>query len=262
MNKFTVSLSNFEYSGPGHYTIIDSDLTHDLFIKKGGNQLIVFGQGAVDKGKPQPNFQRISWVDSLDDTIIICTDPEVNRTHLSLAWFQTKGKTNYFYRFSILLKSLLIKLECNETPPIFYGSSAGGFTSLMMSAYFENSWAVVNNPQTDWTKFHTSKVLDVINTIYSYSDIQEYKENNAYKFSPVSLYKANNRLPNIIYIQNRCDQFHYKEHYLPFSSAINELAPRNKMLTFFYDNPKEGHNPIDKEETLVFISIAKFYLGR
>lgn len=261
MNKFTISLSNFEYSGPGHYTIIDADLTHEIFIKKGSQQLVFFGQGAVDKTKPQPNFQRISWCDDLEETIIISTDPEVNNTHLSLAWFQIRGTTNYFYRFSIVLKHLMHKLECDSTPPIFYGSSAGGFTSLMMSSYFKDSWAVVNNPQTDWTKFHISKVTDVLDSVYNGCNIDTYKKNNAYKYSPIALYKANNRVPNIIFIQNRMDVLHYKQHYIPFIAAISELKSDSRLITYVYCNEKDGHNPIDKHETLNFISMAKYYIG-
>lgn len=161
MNIFEIDKkANFSFSCDGHYIIRDGMISHDIYIKKSksnSSRLFVFGQGAVDKNKKQPNFQRISWVDDIDDNIIIVNDPTIFNDELSIGWFQHSKDINYFYQFSEMLKHIARKMNLNIEQPILYGSSAGGFSSLMLSPYFQNPVVVINNPQTDWTLFYESK---------------------------------------------------------------------------------------------------------
>ncbi|MEN9657380.1 MAG: hypothetical protein RL571_845 [Pseudomonadota bacterium] len=258
------SINNFTYLGDGHYTITDGSINHDVYIKKspsGSKQLIILGQGAVDKTKIQPDFQRVSWAKDIEHNIIICSDPTINDTNLNIGWFQHSIKTNYFYWFSLLVKSIAVKLDADVINPVLFGSSAGGFTTLMLSTYFKNPWLVINNPQTNWTNFHKEKVQDVLHTIYDGISLDDYREKYKERHDPIYLFLKKNYIPNIIYMQNIADRFHYENHYKPFISKItsdmfSSTQRSNKLISILYDEPSEGHNPATKELTLTYIEHA------
>jgi predicted rRNA methylase YqxC with S4 and FtsJ domains len=59
----------------------------------------------------------------------------------------------------LILKILISQLKIPEYNVLFYGSSAGGFMSLMLAGMFDNSIAVVNNPQTVVHNYYQRHVL-------------------------------------------------------------------------------------------------------
>lgn len=258
-------INDFTYVGDGHYVIHDTHVIHNVFIKKSKTNsphIYIFGQGAVDKSKPQPNFQRISWVDELDDNIIIATDPTLTGNQLNIGWFQCSREINYFYRFSELVKYISSKMNLDISKPILYGSSAGGFASLMLSPYFSNPVVVVNNPQTDWTLFYEPSVKKVLDTIYGGIGIEDYKKKYPLKFNAIDVFKAKMNVPSIIYMQNLDDDFHLDRFYTPFTEWIraqssNLKLSKNDFITYLYRNSNEGHGPCSKEVTLKFLSLAK-----
>lgn len=259
------SVNNFTYVEDGHYVIHDINVIHNVFIKKSKTNnphLYIFGQGAVDKAKPQPNFQRVSWVDDSDGNIIIATDPTLTDNELSIGWFQCSKDINYFYRFSELVKFIAVNMKLDISKPILYGSSAGGFASLMLSPYFNNPVVVVNNPQTDWTLFYESKVKHVLDTIYNGIDVGEFRRKFPMKYNAIDVFKATSKVPSIIYMQNLDDVFHYERHCVPFMQWMREQYKNSKLtekglITYLYRNPSEGHNPCSKEITLKYLELAK-----
>ncbi|WP_157774653.1 hypothetical protein ACFU5E_13320 [Aeromonas bestiarum] len=266
MNKIEIkNINDFIFNGDGHYIFNDASITHNIYIKRSktnSNRLFVFGQGAVDKTKTQPNFQRISWVDEIEGNVIIVDDPTVFNNELSIGWFQHSTDVNYFYRFSELLKTIALKMNFDIDKPILYGSSAGGFSSLMLSPYFNNPVVVVNNPQTDWTLFYEPKVNCVLKTIYNDMSVAEYREKYPLKYSAINLFKSVSKVPAIILMQNLDDVFHYERHCLPLLNWIqsqykNTNLIKNPLITFFYRNASEGHGPCGKDITLRYLSLAK-----
>lgn len=257
--------TEFSFNDDGHYIIHNGSITHNIYIKRSrtkSSRLYVFGQGAVDKSKKQPNFQRISWVDDIDDNIIIIDDPTIAGNELSIGWFQHSRDVNYFYHFSILLKNIAVDMNLDIENPILYGSSAGGFSSLMLSPYFQNPIVVINNPQTDWTLFYEPKVNSVLTQIYNGIDINEYREKYPLKFSVINVFKATSKIPTIIFMQNIDDTFHYERHCLPLLNWIqsqykNNALTKNPLITYFYRNSIEGHSPCSKEVTLQYLNLAR-----
>lgn len=260
------SISDFSFLGDGHYKVSDGQVMHQIYIKKSIKNspfLYVFGQGAVDKSKPQPNFQRISWVEDLDDSVIICSDPTIVNNKLTIGWCQCSKDVNYFYRLAELLKLVRSKIFLKIDKTIFFGSSAGGFSSLMLSAYFQDSVVVVNNPQIDWTNFYQKKVSEVLNEIYEGISIEEYRNRYPSKYSPIALFQKTTKLPSIIYMQNKSDDFHFKNHYLPFVEWVyDQKSMKNgnqysEFITYLYDNPDEGHDPCSRKKTINYLNFAK-----
>ena len=57
----------------------------------------------------------------------------------------------------------------------FYDFSAGGFASLLVSAYFKSATAIVNNPQTDMTKYDLGHVERILKLGFMGMTVEDYK---------------------------------------------------------------------------------------
>ncbi|WP_421144306.1 alpha/beta hydrolase family protein [Aeromonas dhakensis] len=242
----------------GIFKLHDSNCYHNVYINCNDSEsLFVFFQGAVDKSKPQPNFQRISWSDRVPGNLMILTDPTVDNNSLTIGWCQYSPKVNYFYRTAELIKNYAISIGVNEERIFLYGSSAGGFAALMVAAYFNNATVIANNPQTDWTMFYKNKVAEVLNIIYGGLTPNEYKNTFPNRFNVGMVYKNIGRVPNIFYLQNVDDEFHYVNHYLPLLEFVikNKLGMPN-FHSILYSSKIEGHNPRSIEDTLKVINMA------
>lgn len=242
----------------GIFKINEGQLYYNVFInKKNSDSLFIFFQGAVDKDKPQPNFQRISWSKSIQENLLIFADPSIDGNALTIGWSQHSPKVNYFYRLANMIKKYAEIINVKEDRILLYGSSAGGFTALMVAAYFNNVKVVVNNPQTDWTKFYKNKVDEVLNTIYDGISLHDYKSTFPNRFDVGAIYKNIGRIPSIVYMQNIDDDFHYENHFKPFSNIIyeNKLKVSN-FHSIIYSSPLDGHNPCSMEDTLKIINMV------
>lgn len=252
---------NLKDLSPEHQGILkvnESDFYYNIFIKRHHHKsLFVFFQGAVDKSKTQPNFQRISWSEKIPANIVIFSDPTVDNNSLTIGWSQHSPKVNYFYRTAELIKKYALSIDVEEDNIFLYGSSAGGFTALMVAAYFTSATVIVNNPQTDWTLFYKNKVTEVLNSIYDNMELSEYKTKFPNRFNISVVYKNIGRVPRLFYMQNIDDDFHYRNHFLPFFDFITKskihITSFNPIL---YTAPTEGHSPRGMEDTLKILNMA------
>lgn len=215
-------------------------------------KLYVFSPGYLERKKYQhPYYQRMSWLDSIDASGIIITDPTLSlHDDIGIAWFQgTKDK----FAIPIIAKVIDIfrkSLMVENKKVLFYGSSAGGFASLMMSTLLKNSCCVVNNPQTNVIMFREKIKSEMLERCYPNTNEQTIKEFFINRLSAVRYFKANNSIPKILYIQNISDIEHYNNHLIPFLTEIGSLIHEEKFRLSFnniiyklYKNEQSGHNP-------------------
>ena len=115
---------------------------------------------------------------------------------------------------------------------IYFGSSAGGFGALVLSAYTRNSSCVTVNPRTDL--FRLPSVFP------KYSE-QTFRGIPASEVSQRIVTKAweAHEFTNtpIWYVQNRQDRLYWNNHYLPFRHHMGESA----RVKYVLGDWGEGH---------------------
>lgn len=239
---------------PALYNIKIDDYYLNIFFNPiiSSDKLYVLSPGYLErKIYTHPYFQRLSWTESINANCIIITDPTLSlHDDIGIAWFQGKRK-----KFALpLIVKVIDKFRSHLNVPkkrvIFFGSSAGGFASLMMSSLMNGASCVVNNPQTNVLNFRENIVDKMLERCYSGLTKSEVMANFLPRLSVVNFFDANKNIPNCIYIQNVSDVEHYNDHFIPFLTHLGILFSSSDKRNSFdniivklYKNEDSKHNP-------------------
>ncbi|ASB87140.1 glycosyl transferase family 2 [Bacillus sonorensis] len=230
-----------------------------LNLKSSYNALLILGSGAIDPQKHSlPVFQRHSWADEIASSTIFYNDPTLYLGNINIGWGQ--GNENHFYLESIsaIIEKMTEILNIKPENITFYGSSAGGFSSLFLSGLIKGSTALVNNPQTVVFNYYQTHVQKMLEVSYKKKGMEEFPQHLMYRLSIPDFYKKINYIPNIIYYQNLACEHDYERHFHPFINELFELTKQEpfikKIECHFYYDKVQGHNPLGKEETLAILN--------
>lgn len=217
-----------------------ADTFFPMSIKKNDSKkLVVFFPGAFDRSVRIPKFQRESYFQDLPYNCISLFDPTLflNKT-LRIAWFQGTYQQNYTLYIADILKSIINKTGILNEDILFFGTSAGCIPALKVSEYFAGANVFMGNAQTDILEYVPAFVKKILSVSYDgVENIDIYHHRmNILNYSGLS---------KIFYAQNIEDDFHYKNHYLPF---INTLI-NGSCETVVY-NHKTGHSPLPRNYEL------------
>lgn len=239
---------------PAIYKINIDGYYLDLYFNPNviSEKLYVFSPGYLERKKfNHPYFQRMSWLDKINASGLIITDPTLSiHDDIGIAWFQGTKQ-----RFAIPLIVKVIEefrkhLNVNRNKLLFFGSSAGGFASMMMASLMKGACCVVNNPQTNVLKFRDNITEKMLDRCYPEVTKKEIEGFYIFRLSVAKYFIANKSIPKCLYIQNISDVEHYQNHYLPFMHELGEsFNEENNRLAFeniivkLYKNETSKHNP-------------------
>lgn len=221
------------------------------------DKLLVFGSGAynAEKMKP-PIFQRYSWSSDFAESTIFYNDPTLYHGSLNLGWGQGAGERFYLDELSVILKIIMNKMKIIPEKTLFYGSSGGGFMSLILAGFIKGSSALVNNPQTIITNYHPTHVDKMYAAVHPNLSKEEIIEKYNDRLNVLEFYKKMNFMPKITYIQNLVPNHDFNNHFWPFMKGLRNLDENifNHEIDFvLYTNKEQGHNPLDKAESISHI---------
>lgn len=247
-----------------------NSVPYDLLIKSRSEAkyILVFGQSALGNRSafPIPIFHRWTWFDDYKDAHCIClNDPTLYLDESLLGgWFQ--GVSNDFYMLNAanLIDKLADILGVKKNNIFFYGSSAGGFSSLFMAAVVKGSTAIADIPQTDMSKYHVKSALNgLLSNCYGGIGVDELYNKFPERISVAEFYKKINYMPNIVYLQNSCDEIHLAHHMLPFLRDISSILmdSKNSFTAEFYSaRSPNGDGHVAASRGLVNALIHKAFL--
>jgi hypothetical protein len=237
------------------YHIKGEGLPIFLFAKITGpsNPLIVFGQGMVVRDQiALPRFQRMDWADSFSENVIILSDPTLHLgDDVTLGWLLGTHDNYITPKIAEAVKRARDQLKLADQNILFYGTSAGGFGSLMLSTHFENAAVFVNNAQTNVLKFTRGGVARLLQVAFAGISRDEAAKRYGERFSFMEALRRGARLPRLYYLQNILDDDHYNDQLLPLMSAVTIPAAaksgthieRQFIVDLYIDN-KTLHNPL------------------
>lgn len=234
-------------------------------LKLNSPYLDVYGQSAFDITKFQlPVFHRWSWAVKSPFSVIVLNDPTLylikdRQESYCAGWFQGTAENYYLPIACEIVSTFAKKLQIDSTSVLFVGSSAGGFTSLMMAAYIQGSSAFVVNPQTNLTCYPPFS-KQILKNNFSQFSIEEAKDKFITRFSIVAYCRDIKYIPNFYYIQNLNDH-HFRSHLIPFCGEINQLIQENKKLQprIHYEiyPDQVGHVILDSDIEIHRIDLAR-----
>ena len=220
------------------------------------DKLIVFHNGAVAEGNVSvPVFQRHSWAKLLKTSSVFCMDPTLylNR-YLQIGWGIGKNENYYLETSSLLLKKIIEKMGIALEDTAIFGTSAGGYLSIMMGIYLKGAKVVADNAQLDVRNWIYKDALDSVIT-FSFDNIGsalKYRE----RFSIVDAFEKHQYVPPIYLHVNLCSTADNSTQLVPFlqnaetMASIKEYHPIQVILHY---RPDKGHDGIPMDEAIGFL---------
>lgn len=231
---------------PGISTIYEGNLPIDLLVAPAASDTtIFFFHGAIESHFTLPVLSGLGISGGLDANRVFVSDPTLALDEdILLAWYAG----NYFQpdlqqQLTCVFRKIVADL--NSSRVVFFGGSGGGFASLYFASQFENSLALVFNPQTNIAKYSPRAV----NTWLEKGFDIDPQQVNRFDALPNSLihdmcahYTAPTRA-TVAYMQNLKDDSHVQAHLHPFTEAAH---PDTEL--FILTEPwRDGHSPPPKE---------------
>lgn len=264
MKKLPYPVEKIDYYDLENY-VVKENLLYILEVKKDNvkyeylinrktenNKLIVFNNGAIAGGNVKvPVFQRHSWANILKTSSIFCMDPTLYINDLSVGWGIGKNENYYLENSSLILKTLISKMNIQLEDTVIYGTSAGGFLSIMMGIYLKGVKVVADNTQLDVSNWAFISAVDCV-LDYCFDNIGtalKYPE----RFNVVDSFIKHNYVPKIYLHVNLCSKVDNSMQLVPFLQRIESMKNiteyNNIEITLHYEE-KKGHDGLSQDEVL------------
>ena len=246
INDQDINKTDFKVKEPTVFEIHRCNIKFEFLIYyKPSNKAVICGTGSIQRERyPLPFFTRHSWASEFNQSSIFYADPTLYDNDLTLAWYYGTNKRWYLEEIADILKMILYKMNVSANDTLCFGSSGGGYSSIVLATMLHTKATVINpqcnimNYKEDYLNIFTEKIL---------SDKNE-------KLLPertnvINVMKTFKYMPYIHYIQNiKCTDDLNNQLY-PF---LKELASCNihcseKLYVDFYSD-LGGHNAMPYKE--------------
>ncbi|WP_026090265.1 YqiA/YcfP family alpha/beta fold hydrolase [Salinicoccus carnicancri] len=233
----------------------DEDFYFKTFIKEDSNQLIIHNNGAVDHTKRKPPVaQRSSWSEDIEVNCIFFDDKTIHFNDLNTGWGAGNIKRFYLEDYSAITKKVQELLSIKSKNVFYWGSSAGGYMSIILSSMHHQTSAIVNNPQTLLLNHYKGKIDKLLNAAFNGMSKEDAFGKYPERFSVVEAMKKYGYAPIIYYLQNYQFEFDMANHFEPFRKSLKEAGISEKENYYIlYNDYERGHSPLSKEDTLQYI---------
>ncbi|HEC2158354.1 glycosyl transferase [Staphylococcus delphini] len=228
-----------------------------IHIKPNSERLLVHTNGAIDKNKAEPPvFLRKSWRDDFEAHCLFIDDRTIHESPLNLGWGLGTKERYYVEDYARISQKVSQLLNVDDDQVTYFGSSGGGFISMMLATYHQNSRAIVNNPQAYVHRYSRNHVTKAYQFVFGEMSFNEVNQTYAHRLSTTNLMKKRNHIPEILYIQNRLSHKDMEDHVMPFTQMLDKYNLDSSRINFLlYNDRKSGHNPLPKDKTVELVNL-------
>lgn len=234
-----------------------------LNIKSNNDKLLVLGSGALGQkefDRTRPYLERHSW--QFKQSTIHYHDPTYYIDNkIGIGWGVGDENTWYLEKIAAILKILIKKININRKNILFYGSSAGGFTSLMLSTLIKGTMCLADIPQLYVHKYKSkAEQLDVWKVIKNnaFSDISDemFLESFLNRLDFVELVKRENYVPDAYLVLDCSVNLDFYTQYIPFFETLNQLPfnENSNRLKLIIKGQHRGHRALSQTNTFQLIN--------
>jgi hypothetical protein len=243
INHERVDLVNTE----AHYIVEFIDFKLNFYYKPGiVKKALVFSPGFINRAQFQhPYFQRIKWLQTFDTYGISLADPTLDLDPgIGIGWFVGTKRTHYLACIAEFISRLLANLEIPNESTLFFGSSAGGFSSMAFAAFIRGACAFAINPQTNLARFHELRELNLIGKhCFGSTSVSAWSTIWMSRIDLVTIMKICENVPRSLIWQNKFDEYHVFQHLMPFLEGVNRLPLKCELSVEIVSVEEFGHNP-------------------
>lgn len=186
---------------------------------------------------------------------VFCMDPTLYlNSFLQIGWEIGKNENYYLENSSLILKKIISKMGIRLEDTAIYGTSAGGYLSIIMGIYLKGTKVVADNAQLDVRNWIFKDALDSVIT-FSFDNIGaalSYKE----RFNVIDAFKKHQYVPKIYLHVNMCSSADNSTQLVPFlkeAETMTSIKEYNNIEVILHLSPEKGHNGIDMDEAISFL---------
>lgn len=239
-----------------------------VHLKEDSERIIFCGSGALnpnrDNDRSRPHLNRWSWSHKFSESIIYYNDPTLY-IHDDIWSGYGIGTIDDYYLENMANMFLMFakNLGCSNKNMLFYGSSAGGFTSLMLSILVKESSCVCDIPQFYVNKLWSKYWPDLKRRVFIGMDEDEILSKYGYRINVIEMMKKEKYIPNAILILDCTVDRDYDSQYVHFFEDLRTLPFEGNLnnLKLIINGKFEGHAPIGMYETLSIVKNSKYILN-
>lgn len=185
---------------------------------------VILLNGALPSNyKRYPLFNRCTWQKKFACSTLNIYDASLGRySDYLLGWYQGTFDNPLMPSIVKIIERLKVTQGIENKDLVFYGSSAGGWTSLKLAEYFQGATAVAINAQIDilkYSEFSPKAIKTFLNKSFNGLSIDDVKTRYHRELTiDWTKFKGSNQISKsrCILAQNLIDGHHYKQHFQEF----------------------------------------------
>ncbi|WP_072312875.1 hypothetical protein [Agrococcus sp. Marseille-P2731] len=219
-----------------------------LFLDRGAETTIVVFHAAVAQSvSTMPVFNAVGATANLNANVLSISDPSLDRG-VRLGWHVGNEAQPLQQDLPAVIRHFRAA-STGRQHLVLFGASGGGFASIVYSAHFPDSLALVLNPQTDISRFYPVAVREYVGAAWpGVSTVQEVPA-----LITCAAAHASGVRSTIAYVQNLGDANHLDNHMKPWLETLGE--DRAQVWTLLGEWG-EGHRPPPSETTRDLLAMA------
>lgn len=230
---------------------------------------ICMGPGARDRKRCDekgnimrpPFFVRWTWYVYLKESIITYADPMMfHDDDISVTWFAGDDDHWPMEDIALIIEKLAINQNVLKDNILFFGSSGGGFSAVVLGTLIRNSKVLVNNAQffvLNYSKQFVDGLFDLLEVEFNGLSREEITEKIKYRLDAIELFKKEKYAPYIAYYVNSKSKMdmEYQIHQLIEGYYENESVNTLNIILYDDRNVEKPHNPLPTPETVNIIKL-------
>lgn len=220
-------------------------------------KLTVLANGAVGRqeGKaPEEVFQRRTWVEKIRSSCLFIADPTLNSENtLRIGWGQGSKLGYAIPAMSQAAHWVGSELGVDSVNRLYYGSNAGGFQAMQLAVRDAGAQALVNNPQTDWSRYIPAAVRRIVREVYGAEDVSEVIARWPGRVRVVDAFRELGRVPKLRMLVNAASENDITEQLPAFVNGLGSLGvweAADHVEIELYHHEALGHMPLQQPRTL------------
>lgn len=236
------------------FSVIEDNIRLDCRLNTTvkNDYLVVTPNGAVDrKNVNLPVFARWNYHSIFNSPILSISDPALYlEDSLRIGWFAGTKSLDIAHFVSEVVTKVAEKLGIASDRIIFWGSSSGGFASILLASKIDGASFVSINGQSTINGYYSGHVEDYRKVFDNRSSINQIIVDHPLRWSVInSLHESYSKdlVTKGVVVQNVVDEMHYSKHYTPFCESFDLPVKGGKsdiykLWSLLFEHQK-GHGP-------------------
>ncbi|WP_334123100.1 alpha/beta fold hydrolase [Glutamicibacter sp.] len=196
-----------------------------------GNVLTVYCHGATDRTKfTMPRYERLRSMSSMGlGPVMFLSDPCLDLdSRMILSWYVGTEDMDLHQEMAQMIDAYARKKGIEKI--LLVGNSGGGFAVLQLAAYLKGTRVVSFNPQIQVDRYVPRIAQTAHWALFGRNTVSD-SDTHAPRMDLIKRYEQISFEQDVLLIQNPGDDHHYKDHFIPFTSAFSKSPGSHRIRT-------------------------------